>query len=191
MLKNRVAKTPNQERISFTMTIFNNLKRSATDAANKAAKKTGEITNIAKLTMNIKNAEGKLDAVYQEIGRLFYNAERSGEDATSEIASNIMKADKIKADIASYKAEIAVLRNVIICEACGNEISAESAFCSFCGAKVEKPAPAEEAPVEEAPAEEECCCCEDECDCEGDCDCTSEEAPAEEEPCDCEEDKAE
>ncbi len=176
------------------MTIFNNLKRGATDAANKAAKKTGEITNIAKLTMNIKNAEGKLDAVYQEIGRLFYNAERTGEDATSDIASNIMKADKLKADIAGFKAEIAVLRNVIICEACGNEIGAESAFCSFCGTKVEKPAPAEEAPVEEE------CCCECGCDCEGECDCGCEcegectcgcEDAAEECCCDCEEDKAE
>ena len=42
------------ERISFIMTIFNNIKRGATDAATKAAKKTGEITNIAKLAMNIK-----------------------------------------------------------------------------------------------------------------------------------------
>ena len=86
------------------MTIFNNLKRGATDAANKAAKKTGEITNIAKLTMNIKNAETKLGDVYEEIGRLFYTAERTGEDCTSEIAANIMKADKIKADIAAATA---------------------------------------------------------------------------------------
>ncbi len=166
------------------MTIFNNLKRGATDAANKAAKKTGEITNIAKLTMNIKTAEAKLGEVYEEIGRLFYTAERTGEDCTSEIASNIMKADKIKADIANFKAEIAVLRNVIICESCGNEIGAESAFCSFCGTKVEKAAPVAEEPA----AEETCqCCCKcegeeaEECCCEGECDCG----------CECTEEKAE
>ena len=182
------------------MTIFNNIKRGATDAANKAAKKTGEITNIAKLTMNIKTAEGKLDAVYQEIGRLFYTAERTGEDCTSEIASNIMKADKIKADIASYKAEIAVLRNVVICESCGNEIGAEFAFCSFCGTKVEKAAPAAEETVSEEETceccectEEECCECEGECECECECTCECGEAK-EEETCCCEEkaeDKAE
>lgn len=183
------------------MTIFNNLKRGATDAANKAAKKTGEITNIAKLAMNIKTAEAKLGDVYEEIGRLFYTAERTGEDCTSEIASNIMKADKIKADIANYKAEIAVLRNVIVCESCGNEISAESAFCSFCGTKVEKAAPAAEEVPAETEEETECCCgecdCEEEaeeCCCEGECteekaeetecccgcDCENTEAPAEE-----------
>ena len=172
------------------MSIFNNIKRGATDAANKAAKKTGEITNIAKLTYNIKNAEAKLGDVYEEIGRLFYTAERTGEDYTSDIASNIMKADKLKADIASYKEQVAVLRNVFICESCGNEISADSAFCSFCGTKVERPAPAE-VEVEEAPvaeeAAEECCCCE--CDGEEEteeccCGCTetTEEAPVEEAP---------
>lgn len=149
------------ERKSFIMTFFNNIKRGATDAANKAAKKTGEITNIAKLTMNIKTAEAKLGDVYEEIGRLFYTAERTGEDFTGEIASNIMKADKIKADIANFKAELAVLRNVIVCESCGNEINADAAFCSFCGAKVERPAPI----VEETAEDETDCCCEDTCEC--------------------------
>jgi len=170
------------------MTIFNNIKRGATDAANKAAKKTGEITNIAKLTMNIKNAEAKLGDVYEEIGRLFYTAERTGEDCTSEIAANIMKADKLKADIANFKAEIAALRNVVVCESCGNEVNADYAFCNFCGSKMEKPAPeAEEIPVAEDDAEcEECCCCEcteDECAEECTCECCCEEeteAPAEE-----------
>ena len=176
------------------MTIFNNIKRGATDAANKAAKKTGEITNIAKLTMNIKNAETKLGDVYEEIGRLFYTAERTGEDCTSEIAANIMKADKIKADIAAFKAEIASLRNVIVCESCGNEVNADFAFCNFCGSKIEKPVPE----VEAVPAEEETCeCCECECEeCaeECTCECCCEENA--EEPCCCceetaEEDKAE
>ena len=173
------------------MTIFNNIKRGATDAANKAAKKTGEITNIAKLTMNIKNAETKLGDVYEEIGRLFYTAERTGEDCTSEIAANIMKADKIKADIAAFKAEIASLRNVIVCESCGNEVNADFAFCNFCGSKIEKPVPAEEVPAEEETCE--CCECECECECEESAEgCCCEEAAEE---CCCEEtaeeDKAE
>ena len=158
------------------MTIFNNIKRGATDAATKAAKKTGEITNIAKLTMNIKNAETKLGAVYEEIGRLFYTAERTGEDCTSEIVANIMKVDKIKADIANFKSEIAALRNVIVCENCGNEVNADFAFCNFCGNKIEKPAP------EVEPEEETCECCECVCECE--CKESAEECTCE---CCCEE----
>lgn len=122
------------------MTFFDELKRSASDVAEKAAKKTNELTNIAKLNMNMKSCESKLVSVYEEIGRMFYSAERNGEDYTSEIAANIMKADKLKADIAAIKAKLAKLKKVLVCEGCGNEISEDSAYCSYCGLKVVKPA---------------------------------------------------
>ncbi|MBE6542419.1 MAG: zinc-ribbon domain-containing protein [Ruminococcaceae bacterium] len=139
------------------MAFFEDFKKNASNVADKAAKKTNELTNIAKLNVNIKSAEAKLNTVYEEIGRLFYNAERSGEDYTADIAASIMKADKLKADIVSYKASIAKLKKLVVCEACGNEISEDFAFCSFCGAKVVKPEPEEvieEEPILDEEAEE-------------------------------------
>ncbi len=177
MLKNKTKKGIVQ------MTIFNNLKCTATDAATKAAKKTDELTNIAKLKMKIKVNDVKLEEVYKEIGRLFYTAERTGEDHTSEIASNIMKADKIKAEIESYSKELAALRNVTVCSNCGNEIKVEFAFCSYCGAKIEKPAPAAEENSEASGCD---CGCEEEttdectCGCENTCECSTTEEPSEE-----------
>lgn len=123
------------------MTFFDEFKRNASDVAGKAAKKTNELTNIAKLNVSIKSCESKLGTVYEEIGRMFYMAERTGDDYTSEIAASIMKADKIKSDISAYKAKIAQLKRIIVCDACGNEIPDEFAFCSYCGAKVIKPEP--------------------------------------------------
>lgn len=146
------------------MSLFNTIKRSAVDVANKTVKKTGELTNIAKLTMNIKNAESKLSDTFETIGHLFYEAQRSGEDHTEEIASCVMKADKYETEIAGLKKELAALRNVAICPVCGSEIKNDSSFCSYCGAKIEKPV-AEEC---------ECgCCCketEETSECE-DCGC--------------------
>lgn len=130
---------------------FEEIKRSATGVADRAAKKTSEVTNIVKLKIAVKTAESKLSSVYEEIGRLFYTAERSGEDCTSDIAAYIMKADKLKADIASYNGKIARMRNVRTCENCGASISMSSNFCSVCGAKQET---LEE--VEEEEAIEEC-----------------------------------
>ena len=134
---------------------FDEIKRNATGAASRAMQKTNELTSIVKLKMAIKSSEGKLSSVYEEIGRLFYTAERNGEDCSSDIAAYIMKADKLKADIAAAKKQITRLKNERICDNCGNEISDNVAFCPFCGQKQEKltvnePAPAEEEP-EEAP----------------------------------------
>ncbi|MBR4962096.1 MAG: hypothetical protein IKY52_14460 [Clostridia bacterium] len=162
-------------------------KKNFKDVTDKTVKKTGELTTIAKLNMSIKAEEAKLSDCYKAIGRLFYTAERDNLDNTEEIATYIMQADKIKAVIADCQKELALLRNVVICEGCNNEISGDCIFCPICGLKVTKPVaePAEEV----CECDEECACecaCEDapaeECNCE--CECTCEEAPAEE--CCCE-----
>lgn len=165
---------------------FENFKRNASDAADKAVKKTNELTAIAKLNVNVKTAESKLSSVYEEIGRLFYNAERTGLDNTGDIADRIMQADKLKADIASCKAEIAKLRKVIVCEGCGEEIADEYAFCPKCGMKQIKPEP--EVDIECECCGDENCECEEACECEDevcDCDCC-EASETEETPCCCE-----
>ena len=139
---------------------FDEIKRNATGVADRAMKKTNEVTNLVKLKLAVKSSEGKLSSVYEEIGRLFYTAERSGEDCTSDIAAFIMKADKLKADIASYTKQIAKLRNIRICESCGNEIDQNVNFCPVCGAKQETLV--EVAPEVEVTAEE---CAEDAAEC--------------------------
>ena len=131
---------------------FDELKRNATGVADRAMKKTNELTNLVKLKMAIRSAEGKLSSVYEEIGCLFYTAERNGEDCTSDIAAYIMKADKLKADIAAAKKQITKLKNERVCENCGNEIAENVAFCPFCGQKQEVLEVNE--PVEEEPEEE-------------------------------------
>jgi len=167
------------------MSLFNEIKRNVTDAANATTKKATEFTGIAKLNVNIKLEETKLSECYEEIGRLFYTAERSGEDNTSDIATYIMQADKIKATIANYRKELSKLKKVVICEGCGTEISEDAAYCSVCGTKQVKKV------EDDVPAEEHCCgcCCEEESECGDDCcECENEESCCceTEETCDCE-----
>ena len=145
------------------MAFIDELKKSAVDFADKAKQKTTKITGITKINLAIKSNESKLAAVYEEIGRLFYLAEREGTDNTEAIATAIMKADKYNADIELAKRDLAKLRDVKNCDACGNEIDRDFAFCNFCGAKQEilEPEVAEEAEaetpetvIEEIPVEE-------------------------------------
>ncbi|MBQ7922104.1 MAG: hypothetical protein IJ325_05955 [Clostridia bacterium] len=163
------------------MAFFDDLKRNAKTAADATKKKTGELTAIAKATMAVKGEESKMAEGYKEIGRLFYEAERDGVDNAEQIATYIMQIDKSKAKIAALKKEIAVLKKVVVCENCSNEISNSCNFCPICGTKVPvKAEPEEPCCCEEAEAE---CCCEDT---EGECCCCEET----EEKCCCEENKA-
>jgi len=162
------------------MDFFEDLKKNVLDAADKTKKKTSELTALAKLTVSVKNEETKLAGCYKAIGRLFYTAERDNVDNTEEIATYIMQADKIKDTIEGYQKQIAVLRKVIVCESCNNQISNEAIFCPICGVKLPKPEPV---------VEEENCCCEEEAKEEACTSCCCEEewedAPAQEENCSC------
>lgn len=179
------------------------LKKNFKDVTDKTVKKTGELTTIAKLNVTIKTEEAKLSDCYKSIGRLFYTAERDNLDNTEEIATYIMQADRIKATIADCQKELSVLRNVVVCEGCNNEISNDAIFCPICGLKVNKPAPA----PEEEPVAEDTCDCEETCTCEcpdaapaEDCGCAEEDSCCcgeedsccdEETPCTCDCEEAE
>ena len=123
------------------MAFIDELKKSAVDFAGKAKEKTTKITGITKINLAIKSIESKLAVVYEEMGRLFYLAEREGLDNTEEIATCIMKADKYNSDIELAKRELAKLRKVKNCDGCGKEIDGSFDFCNFCGAKQETPEP--------------------------------------------------
>ena len=147
------------------MAFFEELKRGASEVADKVVKKTTDITSLAKVNINIRASESKLSTVYEEIGYLFYTAERNGVDNTEAIAAKVLKADGIIVEIDNLKKEYARLRKLRVCDGCGNEIGTDCQFCPVCGQKQE---------VGEECSEDECGCG---CDSESDesCDCKSDE----------------
>ena len=152
------------------MSFWEDLQKSLNDAASFTVQKTTELTGIAKLKYNIHAAEGKLERCYSEIGKLFYDTQKTGTEHTAEIATIIMQADKLNSDIESMKAESAKIRNTNICENCSAEVSKDCIFCPVCGTKFTV-----------CECDGECDCdTECECDCECDCDCNTE--------CDCDDD---
>ena len=118
------------------MAFLDDLQKTVTDAAYYTAKKTGELTGIARVKFNIKAEEVRLKSTYAKIGSLFYSAEREGLDHTEEIATLITQADKINGDIAAYREKLAELRKARTCAECGGRISKSASFCPNCGAKI-------------------------------------------------------
>lgn len=142
------------------MSIWDNISKGVSDVASFTAKKTGELTNLAKMKYALHSEESKLSECFEEIGKLYYAYERQGIDYAGEIAALISEADLIKTNIASMKEELAKLQNDAICHSCGARIGADMPFCPACGAKQEH---------------DDCCECECECDCDCECDCGSDD----------------
>ena len=139
------------------MALWDDIAKSAKDAAAYTAKKAGELTNVAKLKMSIRSEENNLDKCFAEIGNMYYAYQRQGEDHTAEIAALLMEADQIVAKIESLRSSLAKVQNSAICPGCNAQVTTDFAYCPLCGEKLDREAPAEE----EADCSGCCCDCSD------------------------------
>ena len=126
------------------MAFWEDLQKGVADAAAFTAKKTGELTGIAKLKYTIHSNEQKLDKCFAEIGKLFYESQKTGADHTDELATLSMQVDKISADLVLNNAELMKLKKSVPCPSCGAEIAKECIFCPVCGLKLDKKEETEE-----------------------------------------------
>ena len=74
--------------------------------AKKAAKKTGEATDIAVKYVKLHKMDSKLSDRYEALGRLTYKQLKTGESQAEKIALYIDSIDKIRADRKALNAEI-------------------------------------------------------------------------------------
>ncbi len=119
------------------MTFWDDVQSGVTKAASFTAKKTTELTGMAKIKYNLHIKEGKLEKCYAEIGKLYYLTKKEGEDHSVEIDTFIMQIDKLTEDIGQLKMELSKLKNTRVCGECYAEVSKDCTFCPVCGEKIE------------------------------------------------------
>lgn len=132
------------------MSFFNNLKKNLNTAANYTVQKTGEVTEAAKIRLDIRTQNVRLAKCFENIGQLYYKSvKENGAAVSAELDAYILEADGIKMEIAILRRELARAQGCVICSACGAQISNKSVYCPLCGIKLAEEA-AEEAVEEKA-----------------------------------------
>ena len=140
------------------MAIWDDITKKAAALSEKAVKQAKDLSEVAKLKLQIAEAEKAADDAYAKLGRLY--AAAHAEDCEEAFASEMAAAVNAEQTVKTLKGQLHDAKGVAVCEKCGAEVAKDAAFCSACGAEMPKPAPVEaevvteEAPVEEAPAEE-------------------------------------
>ena len=181
--------------------ILAKVKESAEIAGRNASKVANDLVTQAKLNLRIVELNSEVEAAYKNLGKMLYAVHTGVEIPADAIDDSLMDIDGKTAEIEEIREALQKAKVGTVCPVCGKNVGKKAAFCSACGAKIERPveepvavvhfdacdcedccdAEAEdvceyaEVVCEPAEAAEECCC---------DCGCT-EEAPAEE-PCCCE-----
>ena len=109
----------------------------------KFGEKVENTCDSAAESVRAKGLEIRIDEQYENLGRLTYRAQHTGEDLEQNVMEIIAKIEALFDELEQIKAAKAARKEKAEeeCDECTEEAAAEEA-------------PAEEAPVEEAPAEE-------------------------------------
>lgn len=112
------------------MDIFDSIR----SGADKAAKKAGDYSDIAKLTLKLKNEKAKLKVMFYELGAAIYNAD--DHDAEGEIKNKMYPEIIEKQEyIAKLTHMLDTKTGAVRCKSCKAKIKANMAYCPVCGTK--------------------------------------------------------
>lgn len=119
------------------MAFLGNLGKKVGEAAQAAAKKSGELVEVTKLNVNINSEEDKIQKLYSRIGKAIYErygASDAADEGIREFCEDIRVHEQ---NIKALRDKIAEVKGTKQCVGCGAEMERDQVFCSKCGAKNE------------------------------------------------------
>lgn len=118
------------------MTAFDDFVNKAKNVAGAAGKKTSDFVEVTKLKMSVSDLERELSCTMEGLGRLVFDASKTGEDVSVQVEEAVAKADTIKKAIEDLKDKVCEYKKGIRCAACGASNDDDSEFCKKCGTKL-------------------------------------------------------
>ncbi len=118
------------------------------DLGKKTTETTGKIAREAKLKLKISENKGKINDIYEIIGKKVYekHVRENSVCIKGEIEEECSKIDELAREIEDARLEILKLNKKRLCSKCSAEIEEGALFCPKCGEKQsEEPTVKEEA----------------------------------------------
>lgn len=118
------------------------------DLGKKTSETTGKIARETKLKFKINENKGKINDIYEEIGKKVYekHIRENSVCIKDEILEECSKIDELSKEIEDARIEILKLNQKRLCCKCSAEIEEGALFCPKCGEKqMQEPTVKEEA----------------------------------------------
>lgn len=129
------------------MNFFDKLSKKATETYQLTKEKTSKISEELKLRNKMHDAKGKIEDLYEELGKGIYNEFKTGEKFEAE--AKCEEISNLEDEIAKLKIEILSIKDMKKCISCNEEIEIKDEYCSKCGAK--QPEVKEKVEIKEEP----------------------------------------
>jgi DNA-directed RNA polymerase subunit RPC12/RpoP len=122
------------------MAFLENLGKKVGEAAQAAAKKSGELVETTKLNVNINSEEDKIQKIYTQIGKTLFERYSATGVADDDVKESLEAVKVHEQNIKALKDKIMDVKGTKPCINCGTEMDKAQIFCSKCGAKNDLPA---------------------------------------------------
>mgnify|MGYP003296614290 CR=1 FL=1 len=117
-------------------TTFEEILNKAKQGAEVVGRKTSDLVEITRLKMALNDVEKDIAETFEGLGRLIYDARKSGEDVEDMIVSCIENVDDLNNEADMIRDQICCYKNMRKCKECGAVNAVDAEFCNKCGAKL-------------------------------------------------------
>ena len=139
------------------MGAWDDLKGSLFAAGRDVSQKAKEVSEIAKIKMDIRTKEDFVEKQFASLGRAYYEANKDA--ATADDVEQFAVIKEAIEEIARMEQQLLDIQGVVLCPNCGKKSPVGTSFCCDCGSKLDDiivdATVVSEEPVEEEIFEEE------------------------------------
>lgn len=117
------------------MDFFDKLGETIVSAGKDVGQKAKDVSEIAKLKLDIKSKEDFVEKQYAALGKVYY--EKHKDEEGCEEAEQFFLIGEALEEIGRMKAEVLKIRGAAECPKCGTKMPEGATFCSTCGTKLD------------------------------------------------------
>lgn len=117
------------------MDFLHKIGNTITSTSKDVAQKAKDLTEIAKLSVEIKTSENIIKDTLYQLGKLYYKANKSNPN--NGYLGLFSKINENETLIQQLTGKIRILKGNMKCKNCGADITVEDKFCPVCGSENE------------------------------------------------------
>lgn len=119
------------------MELFDKLGDTIISVSKDATQRAKDISELARIRMEIRSKQDYLNKLYLEIGKIYYDAHKDDEE--KEFQEQMLCVKDALEVLDELKQQLGQIKGTVRCTACGQDMPIEADYCSKCGTKLIKP----------------------------------------------------
>ncbi|KAI4451034.1 hypothetical protein C823_005572 [Eubacterium plexicaudatum ASF492] len=119
------------------MELFDKLGDTIVSVSKDATQKAKDISELARIRMEIRSKQDYLNKLFLEIGKIYYDAHKDDEE--KEFKEQMLLVKDAQEILEELNQQLGQIKGMVKCTACGQDMPMDADYCSKCGTKLVKP----------------------------------------------------